>query len=563
MSDTANRSPGPHFIHEIIEQDISAGKNKGQVVTRFPPEPNGYLHVGHAKSIVLNYTTAKKYGGKFNLRFDDTNPAAEEEEYVQSILADVRWLVEDEDFEVFYASDYFPQMYQWARELIQAGKAYVDTCTAEEIAEMRGVPTRPGTESPHRGRSPEENLDLFEKMQSGEIGEGAAVLRAKIDMSSPNMHMRDPVMYRVLHEPHHRTGDQWKIYPMYDWAHGLEDSIEGVTHSLCTLEFEIHRPLYDWFLDQLQDVHHPQQIEFNRLNLTNTVMSKRKLIKLVQEGIVEGWDDPRMPTISALRRRGYTPSAIRDFVIASGISKSVGTIEYAMLESFIRDELNKEAQRVMVVLDPLKLVITNYPEGQSEDLTVENNPEKPETGHRKVSFSREIWIEKSDFMIDAPRKYFRLAPGKEVRLKGAYYITCTDYVQDEAGEVTEVHCTYDPETRGGDSPDGRKVKGTIHWADGKTGVPVELNLYESLFSSENPEDVEEGKNFLDGINPDSLIVVDGAIAEPAVLETQTGIGYQFMRKGYFVRDAVPTASGKPRFLRTVALKDSWGRKQGK
>jgi glutaminyl-tRNA synthetase len=563
MSDTANRTPGPHFIHEIIEQDLASGKNGGQVVTRFPPEPNGYLHIGHAKAIILNYTTAKKYGGKFNLRFDDTNPAAEEDEYVQSILQDVRWLVEDESFPVFYASDYFPQMFQWAKDLIKAGKAYVDTCSAEEIADMRGVPTRPGTESPHRNRSPEENLAFFEKMQSGEIGEGEAVLRAKIDMSSPNMHMRDPVMYRVLHEPHHRTGDQWKIYPMYDWAHGLEDSIEGVTHSLCTLEFEIHRPLYDWFLDQLTGIHHPQQIEFNRLNLTNTVMSKRKLIKLVQEGHVDGWDDPRMPTISALRRRGYTPSAIRNFVIASGISKSVGTIEYAMLESFIRDELNKEAQRVMVVFEPLKVVITNYPEDQNEDLTVENNPEKPETGHRKVSFSREIWIEKSDFMIDAPRKYFRLAPGKEVRLKGAYYVTCTDYVQNEAGEVTEVHCTYDSETRGGDSPDGRKVKGTIHWADGKTGVPVELNLYESLFSSENPEDVEEGKNFLDGINPDSLIVVDGVIAEPAVLETQTGIGYQFMRKGYFVRDAVPSKTGVPRFLRTVALKDSWGRQQGK
>ena len=548
------------FIRAIIEDDLDSGKYGGRVATRFPPEPNGYLHIGHAKSICLNFGAAEEYGGTCNLRFDDTNPAKEDTEYVESIMNDVRWLGFDWDDRLFHASDYFQPLYDYAVELIKKGKAYVDSLSADEIREYRGTLNEPGRESPYRERPVGENLDLFERMKNGEFEEGAHVLRAKIDMSSGNINMRDPVMYRILREPHYRTGDAWRIYPMYDYAHCISDSIEKITHSLCTLEFEDHRPLYDWFLDEL-GIYHPRQIEFSRLNLNYTVMSKRRLLELVQKGYVSGWDDPRMPTISGLRRRGYTPASIRNFCSRIGVTKQESVIDVSLLEHSVRDDLNKKARRVMGVLNPLKVVITNYPEGLTEEMDAVNNPEDAGMGKRKVPFSGVLYIEREDFMEDPPKKFFRLSPGVEVRLRYAYFIKCTDVVKDENGEITELRCTYDPETRGGDAPDGRKVKATIHWVSAKHAVIAEVRLYDRLFT--DPEPGSGGGDYKDFLNPLSLSVLKDCRLEPGLADALPGVNYQFERLGYFTPDYVDSKKGSPVFNRTVTLKDTWAREKGK
>ena len=546
-----------NFIQRIIDEDNESGKWDNRVHTRFPPEPNGYLHIGHAKSICLNFGIAEKNKGKCNLRFDDTNPTKEDDEYVRSIIEDVKWLGFDWEDRLYFASDYFEQMYSHAINLIKNGKAYVCDQTSQEIRECRGTLTNPGLESPFRGRSIEENLDLFGQMKMGKFGDGAKTLRAKIDMSHPNLNMRDPVIYRILHASHHRTKDKWCIYPMYDWAHGLEDSIERITHSICTLEFEDHRPLYDWYLNQL-NIYHPQQIEFARLNLNFTVVSKRKLKQLVDEGVVDGWDDPRMPTISGLRRRGYTPESIRKFAEDVGVTKRDSIIDVVRLENSLRDELNKSSNRVMGVLDPLKVVITNYPEGETESLDAINNPENPDAGSRIIPFSKEIYIEKNDFMEDPPRKFFRLGPGREVRLRYAYFITCTDVIKDSDGNVVELHCTYDPSTKSGSAPDGRKVKGTIHWVSAKDAIDAEVRLYDRLFKKSDPN---KGGNFLNAINSDSCIVQNAKL-EPCLNDPGAQI-YQFERLGYFKKDERLSVR-KNVFIRVVSLRDSWARlmKQG-
>ena len=548
-----------NFIKYIIDEDIAAGKNDGRVHTRFPPEPNGYLHIGHAKSICLNFGLAEEYKGLCNLRFDDTDPAKEEVEYVESIKNDVRWLGFDWQDRLYHASDYFEQLFEFAVQLIKKGKAYVDSLSSDEIREYRGTLTQAGKNSPYRERSIEENLDMFERMRTGQYDEGAHVLRAKIDMTSPNMLMRDPTLYRIKKVPHYRTGGMWVIYPMYDFTHCLSDSIEGITHSLCTLEFEINRELYDWVLDQLE-VYHPQQIEFARLNLNYTVLSKRKLIRLVEEGHVEGWDDPRMPTISGLRRRGYTPESIRNFCERIGVAKADSMVDIALLEYCIREQLNKMAPRVMGVLRPLKVIIDNYPEGQEEELDAINNPEDPDAGTRKIPFSREIYIEQNDFMEEPPKKFFRLAPGREVRLRYAYFITCVDVVKDPAtGEVTELHCTYDPQTRGGDAPDGRKVKGTLHWVSAAHALEAQVNLYEHLFVKDNPNAAEEGKDFVDYLNPNSLEILENCMIEPSLTAANPGDRYQFERLGYFCVDTKDSAQQSPVFNRIVTLRDTWAK----
>ncbi len=560
----AGEQASVNFIEAIINEELKEGKNDGRVHTRFPPEPNGYLHIGHAKSILLNFGLAQKYNGKFNLRFDDTNPTKEEQEYVDSILEDVKWLGADWEDRLFFTSDYFDRLYEWAEKIILDGKAYVDDQPAEVISEQRGTPTQPGTESPFRNRTPEENLDLFRRMKAGEFADGEKVLRAKIDMASPNMHMRDPVMYRIMHAHHHRTGDKWCIYPMYDWAHGESDYIEGITHSICTLEFEVHRPLYDWFVDQIREgEYRPRQIEFARLNLSYTVMSKRKLLELVKEEYVNGWDDPRMPTISGLRRRGYTPESLKLFAEKVGVAKRDNVIDVALLEHSIREDLNKKAHRVMAVLEPVRVIITNYPEGQVEEMETENNPEDPSAGTRKIPFSKVIYIEKNDFMTDPPRKFFRLGPGREVRLKGAYIIKCEDYkVNDETGEVEEIYCTYDPDSRSGMEGSKRKVKGTLHWVSAQHALDAEVRLFDRLFMKEDPEDVEEGKDYKSNLNPDSLKVLNGCKVEPGLKNAVAGDKYQFQRLGYFCVDKDSTAE-KPVFNRTVPLRDSWAKMKGR
>ncbi len=554
----AETSAPKDFVRDIVVADIQSNKWNGRVATRFPPEPNGYLHIGHAKSICLNFGIAQQFGGVCHLRFDDTNPAKEEEEYVESIQRDVRWLGFDWGEHLYYASDYFEQLYQWAEQLIRDGKAYVCDLKAEETRDFRGSLTEAGKESPFRSRSVEENLDLFRRMRAGEFPDGSRVLRSRIDMSSPNINMRDPVMYRILRAHHHRTGDAWCIYPMYDWAHGQSDSIERITHSICTLEFENHRPLYDWCLDQL-GVWHPQQIEFARLNITYTVMSKRRLLDLVKTGTVRGWDDPRMPTISGLRRRGYTPEAIRNFCYRIGVSKFEGTVDIALLEHCLREDLNKRAARAMAVLHPLKLVIDNYPEGQVDPLDAVNNPEDPSMGTRKVPFSRVLYIEQDDFREDPPKQFYRLAPGREVRLRYGYYVTCKDFVKDpQTGKVVEIHCTYDPATRGGDSPDGRKVKGTIHWVSAAHAVDAEVRLYDHLFAKPDPDDVEPGKDYKSNLNPNSLEVLTGCKLEPGLSAAAVGDRFQFERLGYFCVDN-DSKPGAIIFNRTVSLRDSWAK----
>ena len=548
-----------NFIQKIIDDDNASGKWNNRVHTRFPPEPNGYLHIGHAKSICLNFGIAEKNGGKCNLRFDDTNPVKEEDEYVQSIIKDVKWLGFDWEDRLFYASDYFDQMYEFAIQLIQDGKAYVCDLSGDEIRNTRGTLTDPGKVSPHINRSIEENLDLFVRMKNGEFSNGEKVLRAKIDMSHPNLNMRDPVIYRILHASHHRTGDKWCIYPMYDWAHGLEDSIEKITHSICTLEFEDHRPLYDWYLEQL-GVYHPQQIEFARLNLNFTIMSKRKLKQLVDENHVDGWDDPRMPSISGLRRRGYTPESIRNFAEDLGVTKRDSIIDVIRLENALREDLNKRAPRVMSVLDPLKVVITNYPEGTTEMLEAINNPEDPSAGKREIPFSRELYIEQSDFMEDPPKKFFRLGPGREVRLRYAYFITCQEVIKDENGNIVELQCTYDPKTKGGSAPDGRKVKGTLHWVSTQHAVDAEIRLYDRLFLKENPD---ENGEFLKNLNPNSCKTFSNSKCEPSLANPES-LTYQFERNGYFIKDEKESINGKLVFNRAVSLRDSWKKflKQG-
>ncbi|HZW40634.1 MAG TPA: glutamine--tRNA ligase/YqeY domain fusion protein [Ignavibacteriaceae bacterium] len=550
-----------NFIQEIIEEHLKTNKYNGRVHTRFPPEPNGYLHIGHAKSICLNFGLAAQYNGKCNLRFDDTNPVKEDVEYVDSIIEDVKWLGFDWEDRMFYASDYFEQLYQYAEELIKKGVAFVDDLTAAELGEYRGTPTVPGKESPFRNRSVEENLELFRKMRAGEFPDGAKTLRAKIDMASPNMHLRDPAIYRIRRAHHHRTGDKWCIYPMYDFAHGFSDSIEGITHSICTLEFEIHRPLYDWFLNQL-DVYHPQQIEFARLNLNYTVMSKRKLLQLVQEKIVNGWDDPRMPTISGLRRRGYTPESIRSFADKVGVAKRDNTIDVALLEHSIREDLNKKANRVMAVLNPLKVVITNYPDGQVEELDAVNNPEDESAGKRKIPFSKEVYIERDDFMENPPKKYFRLQPGGEVRLRYAYIIKCEEVIKNDAGQVIEVRCTYDVETKSGTGTSQKKVKGTIHWVPVNESFEAEVRLYDRLFSVENPADEKDGVDFKSYINPDSLKVLTNCRMETGLKSAKAGDKFQFERQGYFCVDQ-DSKDGNLVFNRTVSLKDSWSKMEKK
>jgi glutaminyl-tRNA synthetase len=547
------------FIRQIVADDIKTNKWDGRIVTRFPPEPNGYLHIGHAKSICLNFGIATQFGGRCHLRFDDTNPEKEEAEYVNSIIEDVRWLGWDWGEHLYYGSDYFEKMYEYAVQLIKKGKAYVCDLTAEQTREYRGTLTEPGKDSPWRNRSVEENLDLFERMRAGEFPDGSRTLRAKIDMSHPNLNMRDPVMYRILHAAHHRTGDKWCIYPMYDWAHGLEDSIEEITHSICTLEFENHRPLYDWFLDEL-DIYHPQQIEFARLNLNYTVMSKRKLLQLVQAGHVAGWDDPRMPTISGMRRRGYSPEAIREFCRRIGVNKFNSTVDIALLEHCLREDLNKTSPRVMAVLIPLKVIIDNYPEGKVEELDAVNNPEDANAGTRKVPFSRELYIEREDFMEEPPKKFFRLAPGREVRLRYAYFITCTNVIKDATGQIIELHCTYDPATRGGDAPDGRKVKSTLHWVSAEHSLEAEVRLYDNLFTKENPDDVAEGEDFTSNLNPNSLEILTACRIEPSLADAKPLARYQFERLGYF---CVDPDSGKDKliFNRTVGLRDTWAKIQ--
>lgn len=557
-----------NFIEEIVEKDLKNGKNNGIVHTRFPPEPNGYLHIGHAKSICLNFGLAQQYGGKTNLRFDDTNPVTESTEYVQSIKNDVHWLGFDWEDREFYTSGYFDQLYEYAVKLIKEGKAYVDDSPIEDIRRMRGVPTEPGEESPYRNRPAEENLDIFERMKNGEFPEGSRVLRAKIDMASPNMQLRDPVMYRILHKEHHRTGDKWKIYPTYDWAHGQSDAIEGITYSLCTLEFENHRPLYDWFLDQIGSFDpsmvtpRSRQVEFARLNLSYTVMSKRKLLELVQEGHVNGWDDPRMPTVLGLRRRGYTPASIRNFATRVGVAKRDNVIDLSLLEFCIREDLNKTAPRVMTVLDPVKLIITNYPEGQTEELEIENNPEDPNGGSRKVPFSGELYIEQDDFMEDPPKKFFRLGPGREVRLKGAYIIACTEFKKDpETGKVTEIYCTYDPNTKSGQDTSGKKVKGTMHWVSAAHAREVEVRVYDRLFMDSDPAGHKD-QDFKKFLNPESLHIIEKAYAEPSLKNTQVADRFQFMRKGYYCLDPDSTEE-KMIFNQTVTLRDTWAKMQKK
>jgi glutaminyl-tRNA synthetase len=551
-----------NFIHQIVEEEISAGKNNGRVHTRFPPEPNGYLHIGHAKSICLNFGTAQRYNGLTNLRFDDTNPSKEETEYVDSIMEDVRWLGFDWDDRLYYASDYFDKLFDFAVKLIKEGKAYIDDQDAETISAQKGTPTRPGIESPFRSRSVEENLDLFLRMKAGEFNEGDRVLRGKIDMTSPNMHMRDPILYRIMKTPHHRTGEKWCIYPMYDFAHGQCDYWEGITHSICTLEFEVHRPLYDWFVDQLMDSEYrPRQIEFSRLNLNYTVMSKRKLLELVKDGHVNGWDDPRMPTICGLRRRGYTPESIRNFADRIGVTKTDGITDVALLEYSIREDLNKRAQRVMGVLNPLKMVIANYPEGEVEQMEAINNPEDETMGTRLVPFTRELYIERDDFMEEPPKKFFRLSPGVEVRLRYAYFITCTNVVKDVNGEITEIHCTYDPASRGGNSPDGRKVKSTIHWVSATENIEAEVRMYDRLFSDEEP-DGHKDVDFKEFMNHDSLQVLPKCYIEPFVKDAKALDHFQFERLGYFNVDP-ETTTEKLVFNRTVQLKDTWAKVQCK
>lgn len=590
MPDNVESSPR-HFIQEIVDEDNRSGRWGGRVHTRFPPEPNGYLHIGHAKSICLNYGLAAQYGGKFNLRFDDTNPVKEEQEYVDSIVEDVRWLggrwvgISDTDrlAGVLFASDYYRQMYEWAVELIRKGKAFVCDLNADQVTEHRGTLTRPGRNSPHRNRSIEENLDLFERMRRGEFPDGSRTLRAKIDMSHANLNLRDPVMYRILHSEHHRTGNDWCIYPMYDWAHGFEDSIEGITHSICTLEFENHRPLYDWFIDAVNEgrgpgspygppIHHPQQIEFARLELTHTLMSKRKLLDLVKGGHVRGWDDPRMPTISGLRRRGYTPDAVRQFCAEIGVAKFNSTIEVHRLENAVRDDLNRRAPRRLAVLRPLKIVIENYPEGQVDELEAINNPEDPAAGSRRVPFSRVLYLERDDFMETPPKGFFRLSPGREVRLRWAYFITCTGVVKDpRTGDVTELRCTYDPATRGGDAPDGRKVKATLHWVSASHAVDAEVRIYDHLFKVPDPEDVPEGADYKVNLNASSLQVLTGCKLEPSLagavvrrdpFGTILPERFQFERLGYFCVDP-DSQPGRLVFNRTVSLKDTWAKEQKK
>ena len=563
--ETADNLP-VNFIQNIISEDLMMGKNNGRVHTRFPPEPNGYLHIGHAKSICLNFGLAAANGGLCNLRFDDTNPSKEETEYVESIKEDVRWLGFDWEDRLYYASDYFDRLYEFACQLIKKGKAYVCDLSAQEIKEYRGTLTEPGRESPYRNRSVEENLELFERMKNGEFPDGSRVLRAKIDMASPNLNMRDPVIYRIQHAHHHRTGDKWCIYPMYDFAHPLSDALEGITHSICTLEFADHRPLYDWFIENVdygKEIYgRPQQIEFARLNLTYTVMSKRKLRLLVEKGIVRGWDDPRMPTIAGLRRRGYTPEAIRDFCERIGVAKRNSTVDIALLEHCIREDLNLRAPRVMAVLRPLKVVITNYPEGQVEWLTTENNVEQPEMGTREIPFSREIYIEQEDFMEDPPKKYFRLRPGGEVRLKSAYIIKCEEVIKDDQGNIVELHCTYDPDSKTGGPNAGRKVKGTLHWVSAAHALPAEVRLYDNLFLKENPDDEEEGTDFTEFLNPNSLEVLTNCLVEPSLKDAPVESRYQFLRQGYFVVDPDST-SERLVFNRIVGLRDTWAKIQSR
>jgi glutaminyl-tRNA synthetase len=551
-------APVSNFVRDIIIDDLKTNKYDGRVHTRFPPEPNGYLHIGHAKSINLNFGLAAEFGGQCNLRFDDTNPSKEETEYVDSIIEDARWLGGDWGDRLFYASDYFGQLYEWAVQLIKAGKAYVCDLSGDEVRKQRGTLTEPGQESPYRNRTVEESLDLFERMKAGEFPDGFRTVRAKIDMASANLNLRDPIMYRILHAEHHRTGNKWCIYPMYDFAHGQSDSIERITHSICTLEFEDHRPLYNWYVEQL-GIYHPYQYEFDRLNLTYTILSKRKLLMMVQKGLVRGWDDPRMPTISGLRRRGYTPEAIRNFCRRVGVSKTNGTTELSLLEYFLREDLNKRAARVMAVLRPLRVVIDNYPEGQVEEMEAVNNPEDASAGTRRVPFSRVLYIEQDDFREDPPKQYFRLSPGREVRLRYGYFITCTGVVKDpKTGEVIEVRCTYDPATRGGNAPDGRRVKSTIHWVSAEHAINAEVRLYDNLFVTENPDDVPEGQDFTANLNPKSLEMVTGAKLEPSLAGAPPAGRYQFERLGYFSVDPDSTAE-TPVFNRTVALRDTWAK----
>jgi len=560
MADIHPEARPSNFIRDRILEDLKTNKYAGRVQTRFPPEPNGYLHIGHAKAICLDFGLAEEFGGHTNLRFDDTNPEKEDVEYVDSIMEDVKWLGFHWDG-LFYASDYFDQIYEWAIKLIKDGKAYVDDLSADEIRKYRGTLTEPGKNSPYRDRSVEENLNLLERMKAGEFPDGARVLRAKIDMASPNLNMRDPVMYRILHAEHHRTGDKWCIYPMYDFAHGQSDSIEKITYSMCSLEFADHQPLYNWFIQQL-GIFPSQQIEFDRLSLTYTIMSKRKLRRLVEEGHVAGWNDPRMPTLSGMRRRGYTPEAIRNFVGAAGVSRTNGIVELAMLEHYVREDLNKRAPRVMAVLKPLKVVLDNYPENQVEEMEAVNNPEDESAGKRRVPFSKVLYIEQDDFREVPPKGYFRLSPGREVRLRYGYLVTCTSVVKNDKGEVVEVHCSYDPATRGGNTPDGRKVKSTIHWVSAKHAIGAEVRVYDNLFTKENPDEAEEGKDFVSNLNSNSLEIVRSAKLEPSLANVTPGVRYQFERLGYFCADS-DSAPGKPVFNRTVALKDTWAKVEKK
>ena len=550
-------APPSNFIRDAMIADIAAGKHAGRIQTRFPPEPNGYLHIGHAKAICLDFGLAAEFGGKCNLRMDDTNPSKEEPEYVDSIEADVHWLGFDYGDRIYHASDYFDRLYEWAIQLIKAGKAFVCDLSADQLREYRGTLTEAGRESPFRNRSVEENLDLFTRMKNGEFPDGARTLRAKIDMASPNLNLRDPVMYRILHREHHRTGDKWCIYPTYDWAHGQSDSIEGVTHSMCTLEFEDHRPLYDWYIEQL-GIFPSRQYEFDRLNLTYTVLSKRRLLTLVQGGYVSGWDDPRMPTLSGIRRRGYTPEAIRNFCANIGVSKTNGITQLSLLEHFVRDDLNRRAERVMAVLRLLRVVVDNYPDDLVEEMEAVNNPEDPSAGTRKVPFSKVLYIEQEDFREDPPKQYFRLAPGREVRLRYGYFIKCTGVVKDAAGNPVELHCTYDPQTRGGNAPDGRKVKSTIHWVSAAHAIDAEVRLYETLFARENPNETPEGQDFTVNLNPNSLETLTGVKVEPSLANAAAGARYQFERLGYFCADP-DSRPGRPVFNRTVALRDTWAK----
>jgi glutaminyl-tRNA synthetase len=560
MTSVDSKSP-TNFIRDAIEEDIQNKRFDGRVHTRFPPEPNGYLHIGHAKGICISYGLAEEFGGLYNLRYDDTNPVKEEQRYVDSQMEDIHWLGFDWEDRLFYASDYFDQLYEWAIKLIKDGKAYVDDLTADEIREYRGTLTEPGRNSPYRDRSIEENLDLFERMRAGEFEEGSRVLRAKIDMASGNMNMRDPVMYRILYATHHRTGDKWCIYPMYDWTHGQSDSIEGITHSICSLEYEDHRPLYDWFLDQLR-IYHPRQIEYARLNMSYTVLSKRRLIQLVEEGYVNGWDDPRMPTLSGLRRRGYTPESIRNFCERIGVAKRDSIIDIALLEHCVREDLNKKAPRVMAVLRPLKVIIDNYPEDRIEELEAINNPEDSSMGTRKIPFSKTIYIEREDFLEDPPKKFYRLSPGREVRLRYAYFIKCVDVVKDqETGEIMELHCTYDAETKGGNAPDGRKVKATLHWVSAEHSLEAEVRLYDHLFTKEDPLHLKDRADFKDFINPKSMEILKSAQLEPGLKDAQPGSRYQFERQGYFCIDRADSSGERLVFNRTVTLRDNWAKIQ--